>query len=247
MWSRFVCWIDQDPLSHACPLPSTWKEVILYAAIVQSILPLYRMGLSWWIRASMGTMGFFIVTIRKHNAIRLLSFLCLYALLTASVAWSVYFRSYRCILASCTLLVATVLGHSIMNESIRIHLILILILVACSLILLISVYSLCLAIRGNGSIAIECAWTMVFLCLSLQGLMLVLAGYGAFIHGILSVLPTACLLVLSVIFYLTITVIRSLRVFLKMNDSCRKGASFTLSMITQLWNSQVRWIQLFPL
>jgi len=188
----------------------------------------------------MGTMGFFIVTIRKHNAIRLLSFLCLYASLTASVAWSVYFRSYRCILASCTLLVATVLGHSIMNESIRIHLILILILVACSLILLISVYSLCLAIRGNGSIAIECAWTMVFLCLSLQGLMLVLTGYGAFIHGILSVLPTACLLVLSVIFHLTITVIRSLRVFLKMNDSCRKGASFTLSMITQLWNSQVR-------
>ena len=171
----------------------------------------------------MGTMGFFIVTIRRHNAIRLLSFFCLYASLTASVAWSVYFRIYRCILASCTLLVATVLGHSIMNESIQIHLILIFLLVACILILLISLCCLVHAIRGNGSIAIECAWTMVFLCLSLQGLMLVLAGYGAFIHGILSVLPTVCLFVLSVLFHLTITVIRSLRVFLKMIDFVEKG------------------------
>ena len=161
-------------------------------------------------------MGLFVVSLRKHTVIRLFSFLCLYASLLCFVVWSTIFRDFRCTIASVGVLIATVMGHAITRVSIRLRLIVLLLFVDTALLLIVSVVSLYRAIRVDGNVASESIWTFVVLCLLLQMLMFVLVAFGVSVHPFLSVLPTLCLFALSVIGYLVITVIRSLRVF------CRK-------------------------
>ena len=160
----------------------------------------------------MGTMGLFVVSLHKHNAIRLLSFLCLYGSLISSVVWSVWFRNCRCALVSSGLLLITVLGHSIMSVSIRTRLILVLLLVDLVLLTTISAVALFHAIRVNGSVVAESRWVLICMCLAIQLLLLVLVEYGVQIPLYLSIFPALCLFALSIVFHLGITVIRSLRV-----------------------------------
>ena len=160
----------------------------------------------------MGTMGLFVVSLRRHSAIRLLSFLCLYASLLNSVIWSIVFRHIRYTIASVGLLIATVLGHSMTRVSIRLRVIVVLLFIDFLLLLIVSVVSLCRSIRVVGNVVSEVTWTVVTMCLTLQLFMLVLVSFDVVMNPLTSILPSICLFALSTFAYLLITVIRSLRV-----------------------------------